>query len=177
MPLHLPAGGHQRRLVFGHAGAPSIDAQPHGRMRVVGLEDRNCGGGSLSLQRLDEPARMRGAHGEVHVDGLQHGRLLTLESSQYRIDEAGAAREAELACRIDGLGDGGVLGGLTGQQLEQADLEQRAQFRLHPVQRALREPGQDLDQPEVPAQRTVGERTLQAARRALVRVAGEQLIE
>jgi hypothetical protein len=62
-------------------------------------------------------------------------------------------------------------------ELEETDLEQRAQLRIDVAQPARRELGKHRVQAVVPAQGAVAQRALEAARGAFVRILGEQLVE
>jgi hypothetical protein len=175
--VDLPPASLECSCGIGHAPALAVDPQPHRRMRVVRLEDRFHPLAVLSSQRRDQPARVRRTHGEIGVHRGQHRVALALETSQDRVHESRRASEAELARRIDGLGDRGVRRRLAGQQLIEADLEQGSKPRRELLGRTIGKPAQDLDQSEMPAQGSVGERSLEPARRSLVGVPGEQLVE
>jgi hypothetical protein len=85
--------------------------------------------------RRGKPARMRGAIREVRVDPGEHLRALALETPQHRIDEARCAGVAQLTCCGDGLGHSRVLGDFARRELEEANLEERAECRREPIRR------------------------------------------
>ena len=100
---------------------------------------------------------MGSTDGQVTVDDGEHRLLLALESPQHRVHEAARPIVPEHARGAHRFGDRRMRGDLAGHQLEQADLEQRLEFRRHLLEGPLAEAAQDLDQAEVPAQRPVAQ--------------------
>ena len=163
-----------RRDVRAHA----VGAQPQRRMGVVGVEHLvRCIAAAFLAQRLDDPARVRGAQREIAVDRVQDVRLLALEAAQDGIHEPRRFLEAEHARGTDRFGHRGVRRRFAGDELLQPDFQQCTQAGLQLLRRALGQRLQDRGQPEVPAQRAVAERALQSARRTFVGRLGQQFVE
>ena len=120
-------------------------------MGIVCVEDRDCLAWPLAQQLPDEPVRVRGAGREVGIHRREQRVSFALETPQHGVHEAGGAHVAELACRVHRLGHRGVRRGLSGQELEEAHLEQALQGSRQLLGRAIRQAPQDRDQPEVPA--------------------------
>ena len=155
MPGNAPPG----RLEFGRVGGRvrphPVHAQPHRRVRVVGLEYGLEGPGTVAAQHVDEPPRVRRTDCQVTVDGREHRLVLALESPQHGVHEAARPIVPQHARGAHRFGDRRMRGDLARNQLEQANLEQRPQFRRHLLEWPLAEAAQDLHQAEMPAQRPV----------------------
>ena len=113
--------------------------------------------GAVAVQHVDKPERVGSADGKVPVDDREHRALLALESPQHRVHEAACPIVPQHTRRAHRFGDRRMRGDFSRHQLEQADLEQRPQFRRHLLEWPLAEATQDLDQAEMPAQRPVAQ--------------------
>ena len=80
----------EARPILRASRAPSIDADPERRTLIVGSENRLGLLTPVRRERIDEPARMRGAHGDIAIDLRAELRVLALTAAQERIDETGA---------------------------------------------------------------------------------------
>ncbi len=157
------AARREARPILRTSRAPSIDAHPERRTLIVRSENRLGLLAPVGRERIDEPARMRGAHGDIAIDLRAELRVLALAAAQERVDEAGGARVPEVTRRLDSFGYGGVRGNLRVQQLAQPDDRERAHVGIELLTGTREQALEQRIEPQVPANAVVRERTDQAA--------------
>ena len=99
-PVHdapCQSGGRQVRQVIGGGAALQIQAQHHGRMRVVGLQDLLALLRPVAGQHLHQPPRVRGTGRRIGIGMRQQRLLLPDEAPQDGVDQSGARGAARVS--------------------------------------------------------------------------------
>ena len=124
-----------------------------GASRLFASRIASTSSGQSRRERVDQPARMRGARDGVAIERRIDRRALAREAAQHRVDEAAMARLAELARRVDRERDDRVVRQTEHRDLRQREHEQRAHVARFRRQRFFEQRVERGVEPQPPARR------------------------